>query len=69
MGGIRSVGRMGTKHVLVGGSYRGKVEGHALRRGRKMGYEAWGTSYGTRVRVRGSSSSVRGMGCGLGNES
>ncbi len=31
-----------------------------------MGYEAWGTSYGTRVRVRGSSSSVRGMGAGLG---
>ena len=46
MGGIRSVGGKGTKLWLVGRSVRGKVEGHAFRRVRKMGYEAWGTSYG-----------------------
>jgi hypothetical protein len=66
MGGIRSVGGKGTKLWLARGSVMGEVEGHACSRGRKVGYEAWVTSYGTRVRVRGISSSVRGMGAGLG---
>jgi hypothetical protein len=34
--------------------------------GRVDGEEAWGTSYGARVRVRRSSRSVRGMSAGLG---
>ena len=43
---------------------RGEVEGHSWSRGRKVGYEAWRTSYGTGVRV--IESSGRGMGAGLG---
>ena len=66
MGGIRSVGGKGTKLWLEAGSFRGEAEGHAFSRGRKSGYGAWETSYGTRVRVRGICSSVRGMGAGLG---
>ena len=44
---------------------REEAKGYAPSRCRKSGEEAWGASYGTRVRVMSTSRSVGGKGAGL----